>query len=247
MAERQPSWDKYEAAILLEGILASMKGELTRSDAVKAVSHDLRAMAVHRGIEIDAVYRNTNGISFQMKSMESAYLGRTVFKPATRLFTGVASLYHDSHDEYQKLLKEARAMIIDGKTVKDDFMRYLAEQVSPAQLSDFYICYSEIETFCLKIKVLQKPLFQTTDIETIKKVQRTIEQNKFFRITRRKQINKIVAAGRYYYNYIKEGLYSRIGIEETAVEPLRHFSHNTHIISQTIQCQNLLRVNSRMR
>lgn len=218
MAERQPSWDKYEAAILLEGILASMKGELTRSDAVKAVSHDLRAMAVHRGIEIDAVYRNTNGISFQMKSMESAYLGRTVFKPATRLFTGVASLYHDSHDEYQKLLKEARAMIIDGKTVKDDFMRYLAEQVSPAQLSDFYICYSEIETFCLKIKVLQKPLFQTTDIETIKKVQRTIEQNKFFRITRRKQINKIVAAGRYYYNYIKEGLYSRIGIEETAVE-----------------------------
>lgn len=118
MAERQPSWDKYEAAILLEGILASMKGELTRSDAVKAVSHDLRAMAVHRGIEIDAVYRNTNGISFQMKSMESAYLGRTVFKPATRLFTGVASLYHDSHDEYQKLLKEARAMIIDGKPLK---------------------------------------------------------------------------------------------------------------------------------
>lgn len=44
MAERQPSWDKYEAAILLEGILASMKGELTRSDAVKAVSHDLRAI-----------------------------------------------------------------------------------------------------------------------------------------------------------------------------------------------------------
>ena len=89
MAERQPSWDKYEAAILLEGILASMKGELTRSDAVKAVSHDLRAMAVHRGIEIDAVYRNTNGISFQMKSMESAYLGRTVFKPATRLLQGL--------------------------------------------------------------------------------------------------------------------------------------------------------------
>lgn len=231
MAERQPSWDKYEAAILLEGILASMKGELTRSDAVKAVSHDLRAMAVHRGIEIDAVYRNTNGISFQMKSMESAYLGRTVFKPATRLFTGVASLYHDSHDEYQKLLKEARAMIIDGKTVKDDFMRYLAEQVSPAQLSDFYICYSEIETFCLKIKVLQKPLFQTTDIETIKKVQRTIEQNKFFRITRRKQINKIVAAGRYYYNYIKEGLYSRIGIEETAVE-------ESNTATQTFQPQH---------
>ena len=210
MAERQPSWDKYEAAILLEGILASMKGELTRSDAVKAVSHDLRAMAVHRGIEIDAVYRNTNGISFQMKSMESAYLGRTVFKPATKLFADVAGLYHESYDEYQKLLKEARAMISNRKTVEDDFMRYLAERVSPAQLSELYRCYSEIETFCLKIKVLQNPLFETTDFETIKKVQRTIEQNKIFRITRRRQINKIVDAGRHYYNYIKEGLYARI-------------------------------------
>ncbi len=36
MVERQPPWDNYEAAILLEGLLASMKGELTRSDAIKA-------------------------------------------------------------------------------------------------------------------------------------------------------------------------------------------------------------------
>ena len=215
MVEKQPSWDKYEAVILLDGLLASMKGELTRSDAIKAVSRDLRAMALHRGMEVDEVYRNTNGISFQMKSMESAYLGRTVFKPATKLFADVAGLYHESYDEYQKLLKEARAMISNRKTVEDGFMRYLAEQVPPAQLSELYRCYSEIETFCLKIKILQNPLFETTDFETIKKVQRTIEQNKIFRITRRRQINKIVDAGRHYYNYIKEGLYARITDEKT--------------------------------
>lgn len=101
-------------------------------------------------------------------------------------------------------------MISNRKTVEDDFMRYLAERVSPTQLSEFYRCYSEIETFCLKIKVLQNPLFETTDFETIKKVRRTIEQNKIFRITRRRQINKIVDAGQHYYNYIKEGLYARI-------------------------------------
>lgn len=207
MVERQPSWDKYEAAILLEGLLASIKGELTRSDAIKAVSRDLRAMALHRGMEVDEVYRNKNGISLQMKSMESAYLGHTVFKPATKLFADVAGLYHESYDKYQKLLNEARAMIGNRKTVEDDFMRYLAERMSPAQLSDLYRCYSEIETFCLKIKVLKNPLFETTDFETIKKVQRTIEQNKIFRITRRRQINKIVDAGRHYYNYIKEELF----------------------------------------
>ena len=215
MVERQPSWDKYEAVILLEGLLASIKGELTRSDAIKAVSRDLRTMALHRGMEVDEVYRNTNGISLQMKSMESAYLGHTVFKPATKLFADVAGLYHESYDKYQKLLNEARAMIGNRKTVEDDFMRYLAERMSPAQLSDLYRCYSEIETFCLKIKVLKNPLFETTDFETIKKVQRTIEQNKIFRITRRRQINKIVDAGRHYYNYIKEGLYAHLTDEKT--------------------------------
>ena len=101
MVERQPSWDKYEAVILLEGLLASIKGELTRSDAINAVSCDLRAMALHRGMKVDEVYRNTNGISLQMKSMESAYLGYTVFKPAIKLFADIAGLYHNSYDEYQ--------------------------------------------------------------------------------------------------------------------------------------------------
>lgn len=232
MVERQPSWDKYEAVILLEGLLASMKGELTRSAAIKAVSRDLRAMALHRGIEVDEVYRNTNGISFQMKSRESAYLDRTVFKPATKLFADVAGLYHESYDEYQKLLKEARAMISNRKTVEDDFIRYLAERVSPAQLSELYRCYSEIETFCLKIKVLQNPLFETTDFETIKKVQRTIEQNKIFKITRRRQINKIVDAGRHYYNYIKEGLYARITDGKT-VEDCSTIDHEMSNQSRT--------------
>lgn len=226
MVERQPSWDKYEAAILLEGLLSSMKGELTRWDAIKAVSSDLKAMALHRGIEVDEIYRNTNGISLQMKSMESAYLGRAVFKPATKLFADVASLYHNCYDEYQKLLKEAKAMISDKKNTESDFMRYLSERVSPAQFSQLYRCYSEIENFCLKIKILQNPLFETTDFKTIKKVQRTIEQNKIFRITHKRQINKIVYAGRYYYNYIKEGLYNRINDEKT-IENSGTIEHET--------------------
>lgn len=69
-------------------------------------------------------------------------------------------------------------MISNRKTVEDDFMRYLAERVSPAQLSELYGCYSEIETFCLKIKVLQNPLFETTDFETIKKCNAPLNRTK---------------------------------------------------------------------
>ncbi len=96
-------------------------------------------------------------------------------------------------------------MIKGNKTIIDDFTQYLSEKVSPSQLSGLYFCFSEIENFCLKVKVLHKPLFETTDFETIKKVRQTIEQNKIFRVTHKRQYNKILIACRQYYLYIKEG------------------------------------------
>ena len=63
-------------------------------DSVKKCSQLLRAMAVNSGIEIDDIYRNVNGISFQMASMESAYQGKIVStKRATRKQTFAAVKY----------------------------------------------------------------------------------------------------------------------------------------------------------
>lgn len=93
MVKRQPSWDKYEAAILLEGFLASMKGELTRSNAIKSVSRDLKAMALNRGMDINDVYRNANGISFQMKSMESGHISVIQFSNQLPSFLQMLQLY----------------------------------------------------------------------------------------------------------------------------------------------------------
>lgn len=76
---RQIPFTKYEAALLLDAYLKVLSGELSRMDSVKVCSQLLRSMAVNSGIEIDDVYRNENGISFQMASMESAYQGRTMF------------------------------------------------------------------------------------------------------------------------------------------------------------------------
>ena len=190
MINRQSAWNKFEAAILLDAFLAVREGTISRADAIKRVSVDLRKLAATQGIEVDSLYRNENGILFQMYSMESAYYGQTIFKPATKLFSGIASLYHNAPEEFRKLLKEAKAMIGGKITIEDDFKRYLAEKVSPDQLAKLYPCYSEIEKFCMKLGILQKPLLETTDFEIIKKVQRTIERNKIFRITRKKQYEK---------------------------------------------------------
>lgn len=96
-------------------------------------------------------------------------------------------------------------MVATNNSVESKFFEYLAKKVSHAQLFALYPCYDQIEAFCIKTKVLQKPLFETTDEQTIRKVQRTIEQNRFFRITHRKIFDKTISAGRYYFQFIYEG------------------------------------------
>lgn len=111
----QPQWNLYEAAILLQAYLETLQGATTLQEAIRSVSIQLRKMAVNNGIEIDNVFRNINGISFQIKSMESAYKGFTVMKPASKLFSEIVSIYKSSPDRYKEVLNEAQKMI-ESKT-----------------------------------------------------------------------------------------------------------------------------------
>ena len=203
--KRQQQWNIYEAVILLDAFLKTQSDSLTRSEAIQYVSTQLRKMAKNNGFEIDDIYRNTNGITFQMASMESAYYGKTITKPATHLFTEVVSIYKTDFLEYSKLLKEAQVMSSGQKTTNEEaFMTWLASKVSPAQLSELYDTYKDIEKFCRKIKVLREPLFETFDYITARKIQQTIESNKAFRFSHKWHMSKYISAASYYCKYIKE-------------------------------------------
>ncbi len=161
-------------------------------------------MATNQGVEIDEIYRNTNGISFQMASMESAYKGQTIMKPATRLFCETVKLYREDRAKYNQLLKEAKSMVANQQTTEEAFASWLSEKASPSQLSQLWYCYHDIEAFCRKIGVLKQPLFMTTDLDVVKRVQKTVSQNKIFTITHRKKLKSIILAAQYYTAFIKE-------------------------------------------
>lgn len=92
----------------------------------------------------------------------------------------------------------------DGRqTIKDLFAAWLVNNAPSAHLSELYLCYSEIEEFCLRIKVLHKPLFETTDVDTVKKVQKTIMENRLFKSLHKKRMKKIVSAAQYYTAFVK--------------------------------------------
>ena len=108
---RQPKWDIYESVILLDGYLELQQKKEPRAWVIRRISADLRKMAINRGEKIDDVFRNENGISYQLQSMESAYLGHQIYVPATKLFSDTVSLYRENRENYFKLLSEAKKMI----------------------------------------------------------------------------------------------------------------------------------------
>lgn len=227
MADRQKPWELHEAVVLLDGLLDIQINNSPRAEVIDRVSHDLRMMAINQGYDIDEVFRNRNGITFQIKSMESAYVGYTVMKPASKLFAETVALYRNFPSEYEKIRKEARAMV-DGNNEKK-FMNYLASQVSPTLITEFSSYYADIEAFCLRLNILAKSLFDTTDFETIKRVQKTIEQNKIFRITRKRNYEKIVIAYRYYYVYVRDGLYRN----DESPDALRESKESSSVVAAT--------------
>lgn len=153
-------FSQHESVLLLDAYLNSIATGQPRLQAVKKVSADLRRIAINRGIEIDVVYRNVNGIHFQMASMESAYLGRTVQKPATKLFTQTVALFRENRDEYDEFLKEARSMV-DGKLEIADAAGEIKEEREVLKI-DFHQSTNLAYTRPLKVTYFEEDLHADT-------------------------------------------------------------------------------------
>lgn len=215
MALRIP-WDIEEAVLMLDMLLKSIDGKLTRKEAIRQVSEKLRRRAVNRGITIDDIFRNENGITFQMSALEVAYTGiKTKLKQPTKLFVETVNLYRNHRELYEEILKEAEN-VVEPKSVQDEFCSYLSMQMPTFQLSDAYLMLSDIESFCLERKILQNKLFEATDLEAIKRVVQTVDSNRVFRFTYKQNLKKMSTVIHAYYAFLK----SYKPDEEKEVKPI---------------------------
>ena len=91
-----------------------------------------------------------------------------------------------------------------SKSLQDQFFAWLSKKISPAQLSEIYITYADIESFCLQKKILTEKLFETTEIDTIKNLMGLISSSKEFRQHYKRNVSKINSAIQYYYLFLIE-------------------------------------------
>ena len=68
---RQPKWDKFEAALLIETYWDIRNGKISRKEAAASLSKLLRDRMPEN--EIDETYRNENGINMRLGEIDALF------------------------------------------------------------------------------------------------------------------------------------------------------------------------------
>lgn len=191
IGKKQPKWDIYEAAILLDGYLETQQKCQPRIQIIKRVSEQLRNMAINRGKVIDEVYRNENGISYQMQSMDSAYKGENVYVPATRLFKEVVELYRTDTGRYFDILEEAKRMVAAKQNNKEAFLVWAASVLPAHRCKWIEKNILKMEHFAVVFKLISGSIFDITDTAMLTTIYEAAGKNKIFQIKNRKLIKNI--------------------------------------------------------
>lgn len=226
---RQPNWDQYEAALLIEAYCKIKENRSSRKAVIAELSATLRTRSGKHGIAIDETYRNENGISMRLGELDYLFSGDGVgLKNTSDLFRQMVQLFTKDNIEFEKILMEAKGMSGSIENTRQQFCEWLTIKAPKAQPDSVCRSLSVAEEFCLKIKVLSMPLFETADVATVKRFAKTVSQNKIFRIKNKKQINSIVSAADWYYAFVR------------ALPAIQHTENNIETASVTVaEAENL--------
>ena len=198
---RQPKWDKYETALLIEAYWRIKENSSKRRSVISELSSALRGKA---GSEIDETFRNENGVNMRLGELDYLFSGGKIgLKNTSDLFREMVNTYLNNKSQYEQILLEAKKKYSITKNVEKLFCEWIKRNYS--QYSPDVICQllARGEEFCLRINVLPMPLFETTDIEVIKKYVRTVTNNKIFRVRNKKQHTEIINAANLYYLFVR--------------------------------------------
>lgn len=179
--------------MLLDAYLEVQRKERPRAHIIKDVSAALRQMAFNQGLVIDDVYRNENGISYQLQSMESAFRGEKIYVPATKLFAEVVSVYNQDRSQFDSLLEEAREMI-EQHDNKESFLSWTSSILSEKQYKWLDDNILHVEQYARSKGLITGSIYTVSDISTLLTIKKAISKNKLFQIKYRKILHNIYDA-----------------------------------------------------
>ncbi len=101
---RNTKWNKYEAALLIDGYNRVANGKISRKEVALNISERLR----YSGLVDSETYRNVNGITLQLGAIEFLMTdGAHGISHVSNLFREIIKLFKDDYAAFANLLEEA--------------------------------------------------------------------------------------------------------------------------------------------
>lgn len=191
-------WDRYEVALLFDTYERVAGGSDINAEAA-ALSASLRNLAVRRGLTIDNIYRNVNGMRMHLDNVQYLFThGKKGLSSPPRVVRQMYELYKTDYAEYQMILKEAIRLTGSNVSIEDAFFAYAKERMrlSPDMITDYL---QKATAFCH----LKQPLLGMTDVKAVRNVQQKVAEGKLLRFRYGKDAHTIRTVTQLYYNFIK--------------------------------------------
>lgn len=202
-------WDKYEIALLIETYFNIENGVHARGNELKRLSVKLRRMALNRGMTIDAVYRNYNGMNRKVHNIGDIIMNAAGENmPQKKEFTEMVGLYFDFPDEYRAILEKAhkmcRANTPCGNERKEAFAAWLTgeydidEEARSVRIS----AIDALSAFCLKRGQTNRSLWEAEDVRDVNRVRSLLEKDRIYKIKLQKEIPAVERALKEYAMFV---------------------------------------------
>ena len=173
-------------------------------------------------------------LQYQQKTYDARIINETTDRRRTRIFWGselgasfnqyrasgsASAAFHkvgervykvemsNSSAELKEYYTESRAIPApkdEELSMEEQFKEWLSKKGTKYSYERISQHLVQADEFCRKIKLLKKPLLETSDVATVSKALQAVSRNKIFRFKVRKSFNDIIAAFNLYYSFVKE-------------------------------------------
>lgn len=101
-------WDEYEEALLIHYYCMIQDGHISFDEAKSELSTRLRRKAERKGLVIDKIYRNENGMSMKLGNIQYLFTdGQKGLESYSKMDKKIFELYKNNKEKYQQLLNES--------------------------------------------------------------------------------------------------------------------------------------------
>lgn len=111
--KRQPPWDQYEVALLIDAYIRITQNGENKKTVLQNLSEQLRNKAKNEGLAIDDIFRNLNGMMWQIGFVECAFKKTGYGKHLpSQLFQRMVDMYQNQKKNLIEYLKPLVASLM---------------------------------------------------------------------------------------------------------------------------------------